>query len=449
MNHLVIKSPCVRRACLLLALSGLALNAHAEPAPERTAVSAAPTPSPADSTPEAERFSVHGQFTNVTQKHPTITSPYEGPNSLHASERAMETTDLTLYLGVRLWNGGEFYLNPELDQGYGLSNTLGIAGFPSGEAYKIGDWKPYYRMPRAFLRQTFALDGGNSKVESGSNALAGSKPDNNVTLTIGKLSVVDIFDTNTYAHDPRADFLNWSVVDSGAFDYAADSWGFTVGAALEWTQGEWTLRGGYFALSTMPNGESIDTTFAQNSVVAEVERRFKLMDRPGAVRLLAFVDRGNLARYEDALALAATTHSTPDVALVRRGSSKSGYAANVEQEIGDGIGLFARISGNIAGGLSFKGSQWNRPDDTLGVAAVVNGLSDQARFYFSAGGNGILIGDGKLPHYGSERIIETYYAAHINRRLSIGADFQHISNPAYNSDRGPVRVYGLRVHAEF
>jgi high affinity Mn2+ porin len=460
----VFSSACnARQFRVFLALLGFALSAHAQNSADQP-VPVAVEPPPTRSEPEAEQFSVHGQFTNVTQKHATLHSPYEGPNSLHASEQAAETVDLTLFTGVRLWSGGELYLNPEIDQGFGLSNTLGVAAFPSGEAYKIGDWRPYYRMPRAFLRQTFALAGGQTKVDAGPNALAGTRPDNSLTLTLGKFSVVDIFDTNAYAHDPRADFLNWAVVESGAFDYAADSWGYTLGAALEWQQGDWTLRAGYFALSTVPNSESLENNFSQNSVVGEIERRFKLIDRPGTIRVLAFVDRGNLARYDDAVALAATTHSTPEVASVRRGGSKSGYAANIQQEVAEGIGIFARMSANngryeaiefseinrsIAAGLSVKGSRWGRPDDALGAAAVIDGLSAEARAYFAAGGNGVLIGDGQLAHYGSERIIETYYAVRVNRTLSLGADFQHVSNPAYNRDRGPVRIYGLRVHAEF
>jgi high affinity Mn2+ porin len=470
------ESPRWRGTCLLwlaarirfiigmLAATGLALNAHADSDPVQVSTGNVTTPPAGESTGEAEQFSVHGQFTNVTQKHPPITAPYQGPNSLRASEQAMETGDVTLYVGIKLWSGGELYVNPEIDQGYGLSNTVGIAGFPSGEAYKIGNWTPYYRMQRAFVCQTFALDGAQSKVESAPNALAGNKPDNNVTLTVGKFSVVDIFDTNVYAHDPRADFMNWSIIDSGAFDYAADSWGYTVGAAMEWTQGDWTLRGGYFALSTAPNAETLDTSFRQNSGVAEIERRFKLMGRPGAIRALAFVDRGRIARYEDALALATTTHTVPDVALVRRAGSKAGYAVNLEQEIADGVGMFARtstdngkdeafefteINRSVSAGLSFKGNHWGRPGDTFGAAAVINGLSEQARAYFAAGGNGILIGDGRLPHYGNERIFETFYSGHINKSLSIAADFQYIWNPAYNPDRGPVTVYGLRLHAKF
>ncbi len=411
-----------------------------------------------------EAFSFHGQFTNVTQEHPSFTSPYQGANSLQVSEAAMETVDVTLFLGARLWRGGALYFNPEVDQGYGLSNTLGVAGFPSGEAYKVGDWTPYYRTQRLFLRQAIALGETQSRVESGANMLGGIEPDDRLTLTVGKFSVVDIFDTNAYAHDPRADFLNWSVVDSAAFDYAADSWGYTLGVAVEWVEGGWTLRGGYFALSTAPNVETIDTGFGQHSMVLEAERRFQFMSRPGAIRVLGYVDRGRIARYDDALSQAATSDTAPDVSQVRHDATKSGWAMNLEQQVANGIGWFARLSANdgqheafdftdvnrsLATGLAIQGAAWNRNDDTVGVAVAVNALSSAARAYFAAGGPGILIGDGRLPNYGRERILESYYLLRVNAKLNLSADLQHISNPAYNRDRGPVLVYGVRLHAEF
>jgi high affinity Mn2+ porin len=214
----------------------------------------------------------------------------------------------------------------------------------------------------------------------------------------------------------------------------------------------------------MPNAESLQTNFSQNSFVGEVQRRFTWGDRPGAVRLLAFVDRGNFATYDDALAQAGATHTVPTLAPVRRGADKPGWAANVEQELAPGWGTFARVSANdgrveaiefteinrsVAAGLSVKGVPWHRADDTVGLAGVVNGMSSQAKAYLAAGGNGILIGDGQLPHYAQEQIVEAYYAAHLAKYLTVSADFQHISNPAYNADRGPVKVFGLRVHAEF
>lgn len=217
---------------------------------------------------------MHVQFTNVTQWHPGFSSPYSGPNSLTSGCRHEETTDLTLFVGVGLWSGAEFWINPEIDEGFGLSNTLGVAGYPSGEAYKIGADHPYFRLPRTFLRQVFNLDSPQQPVSAAANQLAGGQSVNNVTLTIGKFSVVDVFDTNSYAHDPRNDFLNWSIIDAGAFDYAADAWGYTYGAASEWTKSDWTLRGGVFALSEIPNSGVLGRDFHQYALISEFEQHY-------------------------------------------------------------------------------------------------------------------------------------------------------------------------------
>ena len=181
-------------------------------------------------------WGLHGQATFVTQYHPGFPSAFQGPNSLDPEAQARETFDLTLYGGLRLWRGAELWVNPEVDQGFGLSSTLGVAGFTSGEAYKVGADAPYFQLPRLFIRQTITLGGEVAQIEAGLNQLAGSQAANRVVVTVGKFSVVDIFDTNRYAHDPRNDFLNWSIIDVGAFDYAADAWGYTYGAAVEWSQ---------------------------------------------------------------------------------------------------------------------------------------------------------------------------------------------------------------------
>jgi high affinity Mn2+ porin len=204
---------------------------------------------PADSAiSEPEQWGLHGQLTNITMKHADFNAAYSGANSLSAVGPTVETTDMTLFIGHRLWHDAEIWLNPEVDQGFGFNDTLGMAGYPSGGAYKVGANTPYLRLPRAFMRQVFNLGGGEEKVEAGANQLSNINTENNVTVTIGKFAVPDIFDTNSYAHDPRADFLNWSIVEGGAFDYAADPWGYTYGAALEWKQDWWTLRGAMFEL---------------------------------------------------------------------------------------------------------------------------------------------------------------------------------------------------------
>ena len=411
----------------------------------------------------SENWALHGQITNVTQGHRRFTSLYSGTNSLIANGRTEETTDITLYAGVRLWRGAEFWVNPEIDQGFGLSNTVGMAGFPSGEAYKIGANVPYLRLPRAFLRQVIPLNGENVKTESAANQLGGTKAVNNVTLTVGKFSVTDIFDTNTYAHDPRGDFLNWSIIDAGAFDYAADAWGFTYGAAAEWTQDAWTLRGGVFQLSKVPNGKIVNVDFSQYMLVTELEQRYQMRGQPGKVKLLAFVNRGRMGSYRDAVQLAQQTGDTPDTGLVRQFASRPGMSINLEQELAPDLGMFLRASANngtkeayefteinrsISGGLSLKGDRWGRHGDTFGLAGVINGLSSDARQYFASGGIGILIGDGAQT-YGAEKILETYYSMRVSPQVTLAVNYQHVNNPAYNRDRGPVSIFGLRAHAEF
>jgi len=421
---------------------------------------------PAGLAEPAAPWNLHGQFTNVTQFQPAFTAPYRGANSLDAANSTKETVDLTVFAGVRLWRGASVYLDPEIDQGYGLSGTLGAAGFPSGEAYKVGARNPYFRLPRAFVRQVIATDGqgDDSVLPDGANQLAESVPADNLIITLGKFSVVDVFDTNSYAHDPRADFMNWSLIDAGAFDYAADAWGYTYGGAVEWTRSRWTLRGGGFALSKVPNTKDIDGQFRQFSLVAEVEERHALGQQPGKLKLLGFINRGRMGRYDAALALAAASGAAPDTAAVRRYASRPGVALNAEQTLGSELGLFARASVNdgaqeafefteinrsVAAGLSLRGTRWARADDTLAVALAVNGISSAARAYFAAGGMGILIGDGRLPDYGYEKIVESYYTAQINSWVTVGADAQLIANPAYNRDRGPVGVLGLRLHLQF
>jgi high affinity Mn2+ porin len=427
------------------------------------ATTTAATAEPASDDEAGEGAAVHLQFTTVAQRHPKFASPYQGTNSLTPVGVTEETTDVTAYLGVRPWRGAELWANPEVDQGFGFDKTVGLAGFSSGEAYKVGANAPYLRLPRLFLRQTFALGGEVQDVEGKANQLAGKTTGDSLVLTVGKLSVVDVFDNNRYAHDPRGDFLNWSVIDVGTFDYAADAWGFTYGGAAELTQGDWTGRLGFFELSKAPNGKIVAVDFGQWSSMVEVERRQSWFGRPGKVSVLGYVDRAAMGSYQDATALAQRTGNAADIALVRKRASKAGVSLDVEQEVADDVGLFVRaglndgrkeayefteINRTIAAGASVGGRLWNRTDDVFGVAAVVNGLSRQARDFFAAGGLGILIGDGRLD-YGNEAIVETYYAARLTSFARLTVDYQHVDHPAYNRDRGPVSIYSARLHLEY
>lgn len=387
--------------------------------------------------------SVNGQATFVEQYHPAFHSPYRGANSLDPGSRGDETFAVSVIAGLHLWNGATAYADPEVDQGFGLSKTLGVAGFPNGEAYRLGSSAPYFRLQRLYLRQSI---GGDSLV-----------------ITAGKFAVTDLFDTNTYAHDPGNDFLNWAIIDSGAFDYAADAWGFTYGIAAEWTRDWWTLRTGFFDLSRFPNTTALVRGFGQYELVSEFEARHEIAGEAGKVKLLGFVNRGRMGSYMDAIALAAASNSVPDAALVRRPAFRPGVALNIEQQLNDDLGAFARLSWNdgseeafdfteinrsLAAGLSLKGTAWSRPDDTVGAAGVVDEISRSAQDYFAAGGMGILIGDGGL-RYGTENILETYYRAALIRRVAISLDYQFIAYPAYNRDRGPVSIFALRLHTEF
>lgn len=416
------------------------------------------------SQPQIENWSVHGQSTLVYQGYPTYHAAFSGPNSLTPNSQAKETFDATLFFGVRLSDQLAFFADPEIDQGFGLSNTQGIAGFPSAEAYKVGKYHPYFRLQRAFFRYVDDLGGEQETVSPGANTLAGVRTHDNLTITLGKFAVPDIFDTNRYAHDPRADFLNWSIIDAGAFDYAADAWGYTYGAAIEWTQAWWTLRAGLFDLSRIPNSTELTRGLGQFSIVTEAEERHQLWHQPGAVKLLFFVNRGRMGSYGDALALGRATDSTPGTAEVRRFTSRAGGAINVQQQIHGGLGAFLRISFNngneetyeftdvnrsVSGGLSLQGNLWHRPDDTLGLAGAINGISPAAERYFAAGGLGLLVGDGALPRYGLEKIIETYYSLRINRWAALSFDYQFVDHPAYNPLRGPISVFAIRGHVEF
>ncbi len=431
-----------------------------------------PTPQPpgVPITPEQaaqvqpEIWAIHAQATNVWLLQPAFRSPYQGPHSLNGSTNGRETVDITLYAGLRLWPGAEFWINPEIDQGFGLSDTFGVAGYPSGEAYKLGKVHPYLVVQRAFLRQTVDLGGPIVKLGPDLNQLAGIQTADRLVFTIGKYSIVDVFDTNRYAHDPRNDFLNWSIIDQGAFDYVANAWGYTYGAAAEWYQDWWTARAGVFDMSTEPNSVNLSPGVEQGQVVAELEERHSLRERPGKLKLLYWLTWGKLGTYLDAIAQGAATGQTPSTADVRRFRTKDGIGLNLEQQLTDDLGAFARasmslgsvegvdftdINQSISGGLSLTGSRWGRPEDIVGLAGAVNRISHEGKLYLAAGGLGGIIGDGRLPNAGPEQILEAYYRITAFSFAHVTADYQFINHPAYNRDRGPVSIFGLRLHLQY
>jgi len=422
------------------------------------------------SAPVPDVVNFHGQTTSVWQGYPAMRSPYAGTNSLPGSGQGRETVDLTLYAGIRLWQGAELWMSEEINQGFGLANTHGLAGFSSGEAFKLGAVYPYTRLQRAFLRQTIDLGGEGEKVEAGIGQFADWRTANRLVITVGRFEVPDIFDTNKYANSPRTDFLNWSLINAGTFDFAGDAWEYTWGAAVEWYFGRWTLRAGIFDESAAPEGGispdafGLDPTFQQFQLVGEIEERHELWGQPGKLKITGFVSRGRAGRYQDAITLAQITGQPADITAVRNYTSRPGVSINLEQQILPTVGVFVRagwadpnvepwdftdIDRTVSGGISLNGRNWGRPDDTIGIAGVVNSISGVHQAFLDAGGLGILIGDGQLPNPGSEKIFETYYSYALSLATRITFDYQYITNPAYNTDRGPVHAFAGRFRAQF
>ncbi|HET7362509.1 MAG TPA: carbohydrate porin [Burkholderiales bacterium] len=366
---------------------------------------------------------------------------------------------------MRAWRGAEVYFDVEAIKGQPLSNVTGLGGLTNAELQKVVEPQIKFYVPRLFLRHTFARGGEQEYVDSDNNQLAGPVPSERVVLTAGKLSITDIFTRNQYAGDPRTQFLNWSFLTYGAFDYAADLRGYSLGAALEYYRGPWALRAARFEQPKVPNSMALDHhVFSTFGDQFELEHRHRLGDADGKVQLLAFRNRARMASYADAIALASANGGVPDLDAVRNDSRvKLGLGVSVEQALARDIGIFARLLAHdgktetyaftdidraLTAGVAVKGARWSRADDTLGVGISVNGISSNHRDYLAAGGVTAFLGDGRL-NYRTEQVFEAYYNMGIAKRFSASVDWQHIRNPGYNRDRGPAQVYSVRLHAQF
>jgi high affinity Mn2+ porin len=412
----------------------------------------------------SNNWNVHGQFTFIEQGYPAFRSPYEGTNSLSGAGQAKNTVSATAFIGLRPWDGTEIYVNPELMQGFGLSDTLGVAGFPNGEAQKSEFPIPRFNIARVFLRQTLGLGGEQETIEDGPNRLAGKQDISRVSFTVGKLAVTDFFDGNTYAHDPRADFINWNMYCCGSYDWTMDRISYIWGAFAELNQKYWAVRAGYFLVPVVSNDNRYDGHVPdRGEYIGEFEWRYSLFAQPGKLRLVGWANVANAGSYSQAVALPITSRNYPDITLTRRVRTNYGFVVNAEQAISNDVGIFSRVSwdagqtekigwtdcdASVSLGAVLKGTAWGRPDDKVGLAGVFEGLSPEARAYFAAGGLGILIGDGRL-NYRREQVVEAYYAYGLNKWSTLTFDYQFIVNPGYNADRGPVSIYAARLHAEF
>ena len=411
---------------------------------------------------ERERFSLHYQATVATQAHPAFSAAYSGRNSLQSAAESATSVVMDLFAGLRAWPGAELQLQPELAGGRGLSSTRGVAAFPSGEVYRVGDPTPTLVVGRAYLRQVIGLGGEAVTVSSGPGRLAGTRDRDALTITAGRLAVTDLFDANPVANDPHTRFMSWGLWASAAYDYPADTRGYTYGVASELSVGRWSARAGIFLEPRSANGMDMEWDVASaRGLVGEVEARFQLLGRDGAARALAFVNTARMGSYRQAVEDPA---AGLDVAATRAaGRTKVGVAASANQDLGRGLAVFLRLSWadgkneawaftevdrSLAVGAVQSGACWGRPADEAGLGVVVSGLSDEHRRYLGAGGYGFLLGDGAL-RYAAEVLIEVFYRAQITREVSLGVNYQPIVNPGYDADRGPVHVFTARAQVAF
>ena len=413
---------------------------------------------------EEEAYGAKFQATYVWQRKYPFGAAYTGTNSLIPEIEKSYSFTATAALGARPWNGGEVYLDPEVAQGVPLSHLTGLGGFTNGEIARTSGPTPTFYVARAFLRQTWGLGGEREKVESDANQLGGAVDQRRLVLTAGKLSLGDLFDDNAYSHDPRTQFLNWSLMTHGAWDFAADARGYSVGVALEYFDGPWALRAARFAMPKQSNGLALNPRiFYSFGDQIELEHAHTIVGQAGKLRLLAYRNQADMGGYRDAVANAAASGGTPDLATSRQKRVKYGFGVNVEQSIATDVGAFARASWNngeaeefafteidrsISAGLVVKGTAWGRSSDSFGLAFVRNGISGPHRDYLAAGGLGFFIGDGRLS-YRTENIFETFYSLGAVKDVWVSLDFQRIFDPAYNADRGPVSVASARLHYGF
>jgi high affinity Mn2+ porin len=420
-----------------------------------TILAAQDPPSTAD-----QRWNLHVQATSIGQYHGNFPALYSGDFSLAKHQEAEVSLTSTLFFGLRLWRNTYLYVDPEVAGGRGFSGVNGIANFPNGEMPRVAAATPKPYLARAYITQDIALGAARESVEDEENQLAGSRPERRYSVTVGRFTLTDFFDNNKYSHDPRTQFMGWAVMYNGAWDYPADTRGYTWGWVHELHMKRWSLRYGSAAEPRVANGLRFDRRILRDrGDVFEGELRIKPNGHDGVIRALSYFNHTDSGSYANALKLAP-----PDVAAVHRpGTLKYGFGLNIEQELAKDIGVFGRLGWNDGktesfayavidrlanAGVSVTGSRWRRPHDTAATAFTVVGISGVHGLYLSRGGNDFMIGDGAL-NRGSEYSSETYYAAELVKGFFATLDLQHITNPAYNRDRGPVWAGSLRLHVEW
>ena len=416
-------------------------------------------------------WSAHFQFTAVSQSHGSFHALYSGYNSLdNGIERGLLTVTSTAFIGRKIFRYTNVYANAEISGGRGLSGTTGIAGFPNGESFRVGDPLPTLYMARYYLQQHIPLSHKMDTLEDDANQVKEILPASRITISAGKFAVSDFFDKNTYSHDPRTSFLNWALMSNGSYDYPANTRGYTLGFVVEWINPMWAARLSGTQVPVNANGPYLNKNIGSvNGFSFELEKNFLVNKRKGTIRILGFRNRVNAPSYQEAITEMKRGDSTAVHVIEGLGynenyhSSKYGLGLNGELELSDVLGCFVRagyndgktatwafteIDQSASAGLQVKGNAWKRNNDVFGFAGIISGISKYHQAYLEAGGNGFLIGDGAL-NYGTENIVEVYYNAKLFNHFFVTADYQFVDHPAYNKDRGPVHVFSLRGHINF
>jgi high affinity Mn2+ porin len=420
----------------------------------------AQTPAP----PDPERWNIFYQATSIGQYHGTFRSPYSGPFSLQNYPERDVSLTTTLFFAFRLENSTMLIFDPEIAGGKGLSGVNGLANSPNGELPRVATATPKPSIARLYISHDFGFGSEKESVDSDENQLAGQRPMNRYTIDVGRFAITDFFDDNKYSHDPRTQFMGWAVMYNGAWDYPADTRGYTWGWVHELHLRNWSLRYASTAMPRVANGLRFDRRlFVNRGDVFEGEYRYSLKKHAGIIRAMPYINHANAGTYADAVRLAEQNGGTPSVIATRKnGTLKYGIGLNMEQEITKDIGVFARLGWNdgktesfaftaidrlATGGVSLTGTRWHRPFDTVATELTASGISGVHALYLARGGYDFLISDGRL-QYGPEYIWESYYNARLFPGFFASFDLQHVSNPAYNQQRGPVWIPSLRLHFE-
>jgi len=411
-----------------------------------------------------QNWNLFYQATSIGDYHGSFNAPYTGPLSLQNYPEHDVSLTTTLFFDARLEQNTYLVFNPEIAGGRGFSGVDGIADPPNGELPRVASATPKPYLARLFIQHDFGFGSETEHVEGDLNQLAGERPVNRYTIYAGRFSLTDFFGVNTYTNDPRSQFMAWGIMYNGAWDYAADTRGYTWGIVQEFSTKAWAVRYGIAAEPKVANGPQLDRRlFRDHGQQWEVERRYSISQHPGDLRVMAYANRADAGNYAAALKLADQTGATPSVIATRQaGTLKYGTGISWDQGITADFGVFTRLGWNdgktesfaftsidrlASGGVSVKGTRWKRRDDVVATSLTAGGLSAVHAEYLARGGLDFLIGDGQL-NYAPEYVWETYYNARLFPGFFAGVDFQRDANLAYNHDRGPVWIASLRLHIE-